>query len=81
MTSSPGLSCFSPNLGEVKALNATKLAEDPELTNKQCFTPIHWAKRSSNSAAYLPVVNQKSREESTNLTNSCSSNTLPDAGI
>ncbi len=41
MTSSSGLSCFSPNLGEVKALKATKLAEEPELTNKQCFTPIH----------------------------------------
>ncbi|WP_369751905.1 hypothetical protein [Microcystis sp. T1-4] len=31
MTSYPSLSCFSPSLGEVKALKATKLAEEQEL--------------------------------------------------
>ena len=33
ITSSPFLIAFSPSLGEVRVLNATKLADDPELTD------------------------------------------------
>ena len=30
---------LSPSFGDVKVLKATKFAEDPEFTDKQCLTP------------------------------------------
>ena len=39
ITSSPAFICLSPNLGEVKAVNARRLADDPELVVKACFIP------------------------------------------
>jgi hypothetical protein len=39
MTSSPGLSWRSPSLGEQRALSATRLAEEPELTSEAERTP------------------------------------------
>ena len=65
MTSSPGLSRRSPSLGEVSALTASRLAEEPELTSEAQRTPTKRASFRSNSSAKRPVVNQASRAEST----------------
>jgi hypothetical protein len=65
ITSSPCLIARSPNLGEVKVLNATKLADEPELTVIKYLTPINFASRDSNSSLNLPVVNHPSKEAST----------------
>ena len=39
ITSSPFLIALSPSFGDVNVLKATKLAEDPEFTERQYFTP------------------------------------------
>ena len=39
MTSSPGLIARSPSNGDVNAVNATRLADEPELTVSACATP------------------------------------------
>src|SRR5687768_2049437 len=39
ITSSPFLIARAPSLGEVSVLKATKLADDPELTESKYFTP------------------------------------------
>ena len=39
MTSSPGLSARSPSLGEVSAVKASRLADEPELAVSTCCTP------------------------------------------
>src|SRR5208283_4542305 len=52
ITSSPLLILLSPSSGDVNAINARRLAEDPELTREQYFTPRKFANSSSNFAAY-----------------------------
>ena len=49
ITSSPGLIARSPSRGEVSVENATRLADEPELTVIRCFTPRNFASRFSNS--------------------------------
>ena len=39
MTSSPGRMARLPSNGEVRAINASRFAEEPELTNAQYFVP------------------------------------------
>src|SRR5664280_2416269 len=80
ITSSPGFSLRSPSLGEVKAENATRLADEPEFTNEQPRTPKNWAKRRSNSCANLPVVSQQSSPASTKFRRSLPFKTLPETG-
>ena len=80
ITSSPGLIARSPNLGEVKVLKATKLADEPEFTVIRCFMPIKAASFSSNSALKRPVVNQPSNEASTMSLSSSAPSCLPDGG-
>src|SRR6202044_3436018 len=80
MTSSPGFSRRSPSLGDVRAVNATRLAEEPELTREQLLTPIKRASFFSNAFAKRPVVNQQSRAESTTERKSVPSMTFPDTG-
>ena len=80
MTSSPGLSRRSPSLGEVSALTASRLAEEPELTSDAQRTPTKRASLRSNSSAKRPVVNQQSRAESTTELRSPPSITLPETG-
>jgi hypothetical protein len=41
MTSSPFLIALSPNFGDVSVANATKLADEPELTVIKCLIPIN----------------------------------------
>src|SRR6185312_16157382 len=80
ITSSPGLRRRSPSLGEVSALTAMRLADDPELTNEALRTPTKRANLRSKSLAKRPVVNQQSRAESTTEMRSPASMTLPDIG-
>ena len=80
MTSSPGRSARSPSTGDVSALSASRLADEPELQSSARGTPMTAANRSSNSAANRPVVSQKSRLASTRCVISAASNTLPDTG-
>src|ERR1035438_3543456 len=80
ITSSPGLSRRSPSFGEVSALTARRLAEEPELTSEAQRTPTKRASLRSKSSAKRPVVNQQSRAESTTELKSPPSMTLPDTG-
>ncbi len=77
MTSSPFFIFLSPSFEDVRAMNARRFAEEPELVREQCFTPRKSANSFSNLSAYLPVVSQKSRDESTRAAISLSSKTLP----
>src|SRR5260370_31642073 len=77
MTSSPGFRRRSPSFGEVKALRATRLADDPEFTSEADRTPTNRASLRSNSLAKRPVVNQQSRAESTTEQTSSGPITLP----
>ncbi|MOA26972.1 hypothetical protein D3C78_1478070 [compost metagenome] len=81
MTSSPFLMARSPSLGEVSALNATRLAEEPELTEIRYLTPRNSASLFSNSALKRPVVSHPSSEASTINCNSRAPMTLPDGGM
>ena len=62
-------------------LNATKLADDPELTDKANLIPINSASFFSNCSLKRPVVNQPSNDASTIFSNSAEPITLPDGGI
>ena len=76
ITSSPLLICLSPKSGEVNVMKANRLADEPEFTREQYLTPKYSENSFSNLFAYLPAVNQNSRELSIKLTNSFSSYTL-----
>ena len=65
-------------MGEVRALRATRLAEEPELTNVAERTPIKRARLRWKLSAKRPVVNQPSRTESTTEAISEPSITLPE---
>src|SRR6202166_5391666 len=80
MTSSPGLSLRSPSFGEVRALRAIRLAEEPEFTSEADRTPTNRARSRSKVSPKRPVVNQASRAESTTALTSEPSITLPDTG-
>ena len=80
MTSSPGLMARSPRRGEVRAENATRLADEPELTVIRCLTPRYLAKRSSKAVLKRPVVSQPSSEASTMSCSSLAPMTLPETG-
>src|SRR5579884_1298026 len=80
MTSSPGFRRRSPNLGEVRALTATRLAEEPELTKEAHRTPTNRDNFRSKSSANRPVVNQQSKAESTTEHKSCESIIFPETG-
>ncbi len=43
MTSSPGFNRRFPSRGEVRALTASRLADEPELTRRACWTPMNAA--------------------------------------
>src|SRR3981081_707981 len=80
ITSSPGFRRRSPSFGEVKALRATRLVAEPDLTGEGDRTPTNRASLRSNSLAKRPVVNQPSRAESTTEQTSSGPMTLPDTG-
>ncbi len=80
MTSSPGLTARSPRRSEVSVENATRFADDPELTVIKYLTPRNAARRSSNIALKRPVVSQPSRLASTISWSSLAPITLPDTG-
>src|SRR5260370_36782027 len=80
MTSSPGLSRRSPSFGEVNALRATRLAEEPDLTREADRHPTNRASLRSKSLAKRPVVNQPSSAASTTEQTSSGPITLPDTG-
>src|SRR5215469_18860027 len=80
MTSSPGFSLRSPSFGEVSAVSASRLADDPELTSAAHRTPTNLASLRSKSSAKRPVVNQASSADSTTALTSAASITLPDTG-
>lgn len=80
ITSSPDFSCRSPSFGEVSALNATRFADEPELTSDADRIPMNRASLLSNSLAQRPVVNHPSSAESTTELMSAASITLPDTG-
>ena len=81
ITSSPLLILLSPSSGDVRVINARRLAEEPELTSEQNLTPRYSAKFFSNSSVYLPDVSQNSRALSTRLAISSLSYTLEAYGI
>src|ERR1700722_5568947 len=81
ITSSPGLSRRSPSFGDVRALRAIRLAEEPELTSDADRTPTNRARFPSKVSPNRPVVNHASRAESTTALTSEASITLPDTGI
>ena len=81
MTSSPGFSRRSPSLGEVRAVSASRFADDPELTSEAQRTPTKRASLRSKSSAKRPVVNQASRADSTTALTSAASITLPETGM
>src|SRR5205814_1510909 len=64
----------------VRALGATRFADDPEFTSDADSTPTNRASLRSNSLAKRPVVNQPSRAESTTEQTSSGPMTLPDTG-
>ncbi len=80
MTSSPGFSLRSPSFGEVRAVNASRFADDPEFTREAQRTPTNFASFRSKSSANRPVVNQASSAESTTEHTSSPSITLPEHG-
>src|ERR1022692_3400497 len=80
MTSSPGVSRRSPSFGEVRALRATRLAEEPELTSDAERTPTNRARFRSKVSANRPAVNQASSAQSTTALTSETSITLADTG-
>ena len=49
ITSSPLFTCLSPKRGDVKVINASKFALEPEFTSDTYFTPNCFAKSLSNS--------------------------------
>ena len=65
MTSSPLLILLSPRSGDVSAINALRLAEEPELTTDTYLTPRYSPSFFSNSSVYLPAVSQNSSALST----------------
>jgi hypothetical protein len=77
MTSSSFFIRSSPNLLEVRAMKARRLADEPELTSDTYFTPRYFEKSCSNRSAYRPMVSQKSRDASIRFVISASSKTLP----
>ena len=50
ITSSPGRILLSPNKGDVRAVNANRMADDPELTKEQYFTSRYSQRPFSNSS-------------------------------
>ncbi|VEB45154.1 Uncharacterised protein [Chromobacterium violaceum] len=80
ITSSPGLIARSPSLGEVSAVKATRLADEPELTVSTCGRPMNSPSRLSKDALKRPVVNQASSAASTMFATSAAPTTLPDGG-
>jgi hypothetical protein len=80
MTSSPGLSCRSPSVGEVSTETATRFAEEPEFTSRASRTPTNFANLNSNRSANRPAVSQKSSPDSTMANMSLSSKTRPETG-
>ena len=81
ITSSPG--CILRLLGIlwlVKAEKAKRLADEPELTATECFTPSVEASSFSNAAPSGPSVSQKSSVVLTAAATSSSSKTLPAYG-
>ncbi len=70
----------APRLGEVSALKATRLAEDPEFTVMRCLTPIKAASLFSKSVLKRPEVSQPSSDASTMCLSSSASSNLPDGG-
>lgn len=61
-------------------LNATRFADEPELTVIRCLTPRNLARRASNLSLKWPVVSQQSREASTISSISFAPTTLPAGG-
>src|ERR1700738_1545085 len=80
ITSSPGFNRRSPSLGEVRALTATRLADEPELTRDALRTPTKRASLRSKSSANRPVVNHASSAESTTALTSSPLITFPETG-
>ena len=68
ITSSPFLTALSPRRGEVRVINASRFALEPEFTRTQKRTPRYSASCFSNFAVYLPAVSQNSSAESTRFT-------------
>ena len=68
MISSPRDIARSPNNGDVRAMNANKFADDPELTKLKYGTPRYSDIDDSNSSVYLPEVSQNSKDASTRFT-------------
>ena len=81
ITSSPGCSALSSSFGEVRAANATRFADEPELVVSTWRGPINRARFFSNSSLKRPVVSQPSRQASTIETISLAPITFPDAGM
>ncbi len=77
MISSPGRMRRSPNDGEVKALAATRFADEPELTSITELSGKNFARPDSSSAVNRPAVSQKSRTASTPAQSSSASKTRP----
>lgn len=81
ITSSPLSTRLSPNRGDVRAMNASRFADEPEFTSAQWRTPRYPASPSSNSSVYRPAVSQNSSALSTRFDISSLPYTLDAYGI
>ena len=77
MISSPGCNRRSLSDGEVKALAASRFADEPELTSMAEESGKKAASPDSNSSVNRPAVSQKSRTALTPADNSSASKTRP----
>ena len=76
-----GLLCPCGSRKDKTYENATKFADDPELTVIACAIPINFAKFFSNRSLNLPAVNHPSRDALTIFLSSSLPMSLPDGGI
>src|SRR3954470_24526773 len=80
MTSLPGAIRRSRSNGDVRAENATRLAEEPEFTVMAYRAPTRFARLVWNWSLNRPAVSQKSSAESTSDLTSLESKTRPETG-
>ena len=71
---------WAGSLCVVSAEKATRLAEEPEFTSNECFTPSKAANSRSKASPSGPKVSQKSRVAPTAASTSSSVKTRPAYG-
>ena len=81
ITSSPGLSCSSPSVGDVKVLSASRFADEPEFVRTALRRLSVLANRDSNFPAIVPDAIFRSSAAATSASRSSASSTAPEDRI